>query len=1077
MILVVASMVDVSPAARAESADAEEASDLAARILAATEVQGGLIVHLGCGDGRLTAALCGGSGYLVQGLDGDPECIRNARVFLRDAGCYGQVSVDVWAGDRLPYIDQSVNLLVSEKPLTVDRQEVLRVLCPRGVAYVRDGGTWQKTVKPVPGEIDQWTHYLHDPSNNAVAHDTAVDFPRHLQWLGGPAWSRQHDHMSSSSAIVSAAGRNFYIFDEGSASSIQLPSRWQLIARDAFNGVVLWRRPIDEWHTRMWRLKSGPAQLPRRLVAIDDTVYATLGIDAPVTALDAATGETRQTYQATRGAEEILCQDGVLYTVINANPLKIAGIPTKEDHEFQKSPRRLVAVDAETGQVLWDQSLPWIVPLSLAVAGDRVLFSDGKRVFCLDCADGATVWQTPQLGDRTSVPSYYGANLVVQDDVVLFAGLDAASTTEYHTDNAQTMWAFDLATGEQLWTASHPQSGYRSPEDMLVIDSVVWTAPIFNSDDTGVFTGRDIHTGEVQGEFPPDVETHWFHHRCYRAKATDRYLLTSRTGIEFVDPQAEHWTCHHWVRGACLYGIMPANGLIYNSPHPCACYLEAKLFGFNALAPARRGDAAMPRIRETDRLQRGPAYPENAKAEVADAEVGSDWPTYRCDAQRSGSTKAKIAPQLQIDWTADLDGRLSSPVVSDGRLFVSEVDAHTLHALDAETGKLLWSFTTGGRIDSPPTCRAGRVLFGSADGRVYCLRAADGALAWSYLAAPSEQRLVAFGQVESVWPVHGTVLVRDGVAWFVAGRSRFLDGGLRLVRLDAETGEFLSETRLGESVGDSDENLQRRLKGLNMPVALPDILSADQDFVYMRSQRFDDRGQPLAIETPTGRIQDQQGEGAHLFSPTGFLDDAYWHRSYWVYGLRWASGAGGYYKAGRYAPSGNLLVFHDDTIYGFSRKPEYFKWTTPIERQLFACSKTPEVIRIRPAPKQKGFSATLPTDVKIGTQWTTDLPIQVQAMVLADRTLFVAGPPDVFDAEQTLKRFADPDVQQQLELQDAALNGANGSQLLAVSAADGRILSELSLDGLPVFDGMAAAAGRLYLSTRQGQLICLARAR
>jgi hypothetical protein len=36
-------------------------------------------------------------------------------------------------------------------------------------------------------------------------------------------------------------------------------------------------------------------------------------------------------------------------------------------------------------------------------------------------------------------------------------------------------------------------------------------------------------------QFPPDVDIYWFHHRCYRPKATDRYLLPSRTGIEFVD--------------------------------------------------------------------------------------------------------------------------------------------------------------------------------------------------------------------------------------------------------------------------------------------------------------------------------------------------------------------------------------------------------------------------------------------------------------------------------------------------------------------------------------------------------------
>jgi len=177
----------------------------------------------------------------------------------------------------------------------------LLVVCA-GIAYIKQGQAWHKIVKPRPAEYDEWTHYLHDSSNNAVSHDTAIGPPRHLQWIGGPKWSRQHDHMSSSSAVVSAGGRNFYIFDEGPDLSIQLPSRWFLIApRDAFNGKILWKRPIDTWHTRMWALKSGPAHLPRRVVAAGDVVYVTLSLDAPVTALDAATGKTMTALDAETG--------------------------------------------------------------------------------------------------------------------------------------------------------------------------------------------------------------------------------------------------------------------------------------------------------------------------------------------------------------------------------------------------------------------------------------------------------------------------------------------------------------------------------------------------------------------------------------------------------------------------------------------------------------------------------------------------------------------------------------------------------------------------------------------------------
>ena len=111
--------------------------------------------------------------------------------------------------------------------------------------------------------------------------------------------------MASMSALVSAKGRLFYVMDEGSRVSIQLPP-WKLIARDAFNSVVLWKRDIPKWHHHLWPLKSGPTQLARRLMADGERVYFTLGITATVSALDAATGETVVTYEGSEGAEEVL---------------------------------------------------------------------------------------------------------------------------------------------------------------------------------------------------------------------------------------------------------------------------------------------------------------------------------------------------------------------------------------------------------------------------------------------------------------------------------------------------------------------------------------------------------------------------------------------------------------------------------------------------------------------------------------------------------------------------------------------------------------------------------------------------
>jgi len=100
-------------------------------------------------------------------------------------------------------------------------------------------------------------------------------------------------------------------------------------------------------------------------------------------------------------------------------------------------------------------------------------------------------------------------------------------------------------------------------------------------------------------------------------------------------------------------------------------------------------------------------------------------------------------------------------------------------------------------------------------------------------------------------------------------------------------------------------------------------------------------------------------------------------------------------------------------------------------------------------------------------------PIQARALVLAGQTLFVAGPPDVLNEEQAFENPDDPATQAKLAAQAAALEGRQGGQLLAVSAADGKLLAARELGAMPAFDGMAAAQGRLYVSTVDGRVICL----
>src|SRR4051812_41761498 len=144
---------------------ASSGNDAAAQakdILAQAGVKGGFVVHVGSGDGKLTAALKATDSYQVHGLDANAENVKTSRENILKTGQYGPVSVDTWNGKDLPYVENSVNLLVLEEGTKVSAQEIDRVLTPLGVSMVKEGGTWKKTQKAWPSELDEWTHYYYD---------------------------------------------------------------------------------------------------------------------------------------------------------------------------------------------------------------------------------------------------------------------------------------------------------------------------------------------------------------------------------------------------------------------------------------------------------------------------------------------------------------------------------------------------------------------------------------------------------------------------------------------------------------------------------------------------------------------------------------------------------------------------------------------------------------------------------------------------------------------------------------------------------------------------------------------------
>ena len=344
-----------------------------------------------------------------------------------------------------------------------------------------------------------------------------------------------------------------------------------------------------------------------------------------------------------------------------------------------------------------------------------------------------------------------------------------------------------------LWTAKGGigmAGACTQPTDVFVAGGLVWCGASPE--------GRDLHSGEVKKTLElGSVISVGHHYRCYRSKATECYLIWPKRGAEFLDLVGQDHMRHDWLRGSCFTGVMPANGLLYVPSSQCFCYPGVKLSGFLALAPKARGEGREARDEsdQSPRLEHGPANAaiSNPQSPIPNP---SDWPMYRHDALRSGAGGGSVPSDLTTLWEAKVTATATQPIVVGQRLLVAEKDAHCIRCLSAADGRPLWDFTAGGRIDSAPTVYNELVLFGCRDGSVYCLRAADGALVWRFHAAPQQRLVMSYGQLESAWPVHGSVLVQDGIVYFAAGRSSFLDGGIVVYGLNPQTGAVVHQTHL-----------------------------------------------------------------------------------------------------------------------------------------------------------------------------------------------------------------------------------------------------------------------------------------
>lgn len=770
----------------------------------------GLVVW--SGDPAPALALAASQGrHLVQvrrplASDGKrPRDNQSFRRAVQAAGAAGRVTVDRQGASRAwPYATRSINGLVfSAAPDQELWDEAVATLQPQGVVWVQvpaaETASWEQrlasvsgarekvqqwqgtqakqgvmawlwTRKSRPETLDTWSHVRHDADRNAVSQDKVVAPPRNLRWVGGNLWPRGY-RRAAVPAVTVGSRQMVYVLQDEVPEHGGLTRRDSLVARDAFNGLPLWKRPAESY----------------RLATIGERLFVVQG--GKVVERSARSGELVRTFDT-----------GV--------PFHFAVVGRRL---IVQESRQVTAWDTDTAERLWrfegavngmaaDQQRCYLQI-------DRSRRGGASELAALAVDTGEVQWRlsTDALSDRS-----VKLILAYKDTVVLAD----------HRGNH----AVDAASGEHLWHYTYDLIGHGgSYEKVLGVDERIWVhvakAEPFKDAVTGIlpakranaWVGLNRRTG-VAERLLAQPDGFRSKHRCSFDVATGSHMLCGT--MDFADMQTGQYIHYGAARNSCAAaGVAPANGLVYSFPHACGCY--PMLRGMLALAGDQQVDAAA--IDEDPLLAdvvRGPAWEDSLASEPP--QEHTQWRVYRGDNKRSGAAAFGSPPaprEFQVlwrqqivseDWEALLpwewrqreSPRLAQVVQHDHRRLVTDTDGHRIVCLRADDGEQLWEHVAECRIEGPPTIWGDWCLFGTRGGFLTSLRVGDGEVAWRTEVVAGSHALVAHGQVESANPVRGVVLAERGVVHVLTGRHADEGRGLWLHGFQIRDGRLLGRQQI-----------------------------------------------------------------------------------------------------------------------------------------------------------------------------------------------------------------------------------------------------------------------------------------
>jgi len=345
---------------------------------------------------------------------------------------------------------------------------------------------------------------------------------------------------------------------------------------------------------------------------------------------------------------------------------------------LENTQERLVALDAETGKLLWDRKFSiylsdvpqhragWASPAVDPETGNIYVFTVGAQLIALS-PDGKILWDrslpedygaVTTHGGRTTSPIVYGDKVILNTLLLAWGDLNRPGNRYL---------AFDKRTGQTIWIASPQTRHYDTNYSTPIVAAIDQTAALIVGGTDGAFMAMKANTGEPLWHF--DVSKRailnsvlYRNGIVYLSHGEENIGTTEMGMLAAIDARKKGELKDDAVRWKTL-GFLPS----FASPVMDEQYLytvdnSGIVAGFDLESGKRLWEKSL------GTLQKGSPVLADGKLYVG-TENGRFYIL---------KPSAKGVEVLDEDWLGTQDNPepiIASPIVSDGRVYVTSMDA------------------------------------------------------------------------------------------------------------------------------------------------------------------------------------------------------------------------------------------------------------------------------------------------------------------------------------------------------------------------------------------------------------------